>query len=66
MAQQQQFNQSDLEKLYTEMFNVVILPVSWLPLPESMSLAQPSPYQVVPMVSSGSADELLDVKDVDE
>lgn len=62
---QSEGKQSELEKQYAEMFSVVLLPANWSPLPESMSLEQPSPYIVVPLVSGDSTTEPLIAQNLD-
>lgn len=45
------------EDQYAEMFRVPMVPPYWLPLPESVSLEQPSPYLAVPSICSNSTGE---------
>lgn len=44
-----------LEEQYAEMFKVLVVRLRGLPLPES--LEQPSPLQIVPMISADSVNE---------
>ena len=46
-----------LEEQYAQLFNTPTALLNWLPLPESVSLEQPSPFQVIPMISADSVSE---------
>ena len=52
-------NVPKLEEQYAEIFKAPTSLFRWLPLPESVSLEQPSPFEVVPMISADSVGEQL-------